>query len=84
MAYGIPAVTTECGGNPELVAHGETGIVVPVEDAAAIAGAIRQLHADRELLARYGAASRERIRIEFNIDSTISKTHELYRSLVNE
>jgi glycosyltransferase involved in cell wall biosynthesis len=82
MAYGLPAVTTDCGGNPELVANGETGLVVPVEDAQAIAAGIRRLHEDPALRASYGAAARERIRTSFNIETTIGKTHELYRDLV--
>lgn len=82
MAYAVAPVVTDCGGSPELVIDGICGLVVPVNDAAALANAIRRLHDDRELRARLGAGARERIRRDFRIEDTIEKTHELYRSLL--
>lgn len=82
MACSVAPIVSACGGNPELVAHGVTGLVVPVEDAGAIARAITALHDDPELRARYGRAARERIRTQFSIEATVRKTHELYLGLV--
>ncbi|HJR69521.1 MAG TPA: glycosyltransferase [Gammaproteobacteria bacterium] len=82
MAYGVAPVVTDCGGSPELVEHGESGLVVPVADAAALAAAIRMLHDDEALRARLGAGARDRIRTAFRIEDTIAKTLELYRSIV--
>jgi glycosyltransferase involved in cell wall biosynthesis len=82
MAYGVAPIVTDCGGSPELVVDGECGIVIPVDDVAAIAAAIRQLHAGPELRARYGKAARQRIRTRFSIDDTIRQTADLYRELV--
>ncbi len=82
MAYGVAPIVTDCGGSPELVVDGECGIVVPVDDVAAIAAAIRQLHQDPELRARYGRAARQRIGTHFRIDDTIRQTADLYRELV--
>jgi glycosyltransferase involved in cell wall biosynthesis len=82
MAYGVAPVVTDCGGSPELVQHGISGLVVPVADSAALAAAIRTLHDDAELRRRLGAAARERIRTSFRIEDTIARTLELYRSLV--
>jgi len=82
MAYGVAPVVTDCGGSPELVQHGESGLVVPMGDAAALAQAIRTLHDDTQLRARLGAAARERIRTDFRIEDTIARTLELYRRLV--
>ncbi len=82
MAYGVAPVVTDCGGSPELVQHGVSGLVVPVSDAAALAEAIRALHDDAALRARLGAGARERIRTSFRIEDTIARTLELYRSLV--
>lgn len=84
MAYGVAPVVTDCGGSPELVVHGVSGIVVPVGDAAALAGAIRALHDDAGLRARLGAAARERIGRDFRIEDTIAKTLALYRTLAAE
>ena len=82
MAYGVAPVVTDCGGSPELVQHGVSGLVVPVADATALAAAIRMLQGDAALRARLGAGARERIRTAFRIEDTIAKTLELYRSLV--
>jgi glycosyltransferase involved in cell wall biosynthesis len=84
MAYGVAPVVTDCGGSPELVRHGVSGLVVPVADAEALAAAIRMLHDDDVLRARLGAAARERIRRDFRIEDTIAKTLALYRELVEE
>jgi glycosyltransferase involved in cell wall biosynthesis len=84
MAYAVAPVVTDCGGSPELVVDGVSGLVVPVRDVAALAAAIRKLHDDPELRRRMGAAARERIRNDFKIDDTIAKTLELYRELVAE
>ena len=82
MAYGVAPVVTDCGGSPELVQHGVSGLVVPVADAAALAAAIRMLHDDAALRAKLGTGARERIGRDFRIEDTIAKTLALYRSLV--
>jgi glycosyltransferase involved in cell wall biosynthesis len=84
MAYGVAPVVTNCGGNPELVANGVNGLVVPVADTAALAGALRELYDNAELRARLGRAARERIGRDFRIEDTIAKTLALYRDLVAE
>ena len=84
MAYGVAPVVTDCGGSPELVVNGVSGLVVPVRDTAALAAALRRLHDDPELRRRLGAAARERIRNDFRIEDTIAKTLALYRSLAAE
>jgi glycosyltransferase involved in cell wall biosynthesis len=81
MAYGVAPIVTDCGGSPELVVNGESGLVVPVRDAAALAHAIRRLYEDAELRGRLGAAARARIGSSFRIETTIEQTLELYREL---
>jgi glycosyltransferase involved in cell wall biosynthesis len=84
MAYGVAPIVTDCGGSPELVVHGSSGLVVPVGDAEALANAIRELHGDEQLRARLGGEARERIARDFRIEDTIAKTHALYAALVAE
>jgi glycosyltransferase involved in cell wall biosynthesis len=62
MAYGLPVVATATGILPEII--GETGFTVPEDDVDGIATALQQLHDDRELLARLGAAARRRVLAE--------------------
>jgi L-malate glycosyltransferase len=84
MAYGVAPVVTACGGSPELVVRGISGLVVPVADTDALAMAVGTLFDDAALRARLGAAARERIGRDFRIEDTIAKTHALYASLVAE
>jgi glycosyltransferase involved in cell wall biosynthesis len=66
MACGTPVVTTGVSGIPELVADGVNGLIVPPDDAGALAEAVRRLHHDRELGARMGAAGRATVRERFD------------------
>jgi glycosyltransferase involved in cell wall biosynthesis len=84
MAYSVAPVVTDCGGSPELVVAGVSGLVVPVNDAAALADAIAALHADASLRARLSAAARERIARDFRIEDTIAQTLALYRTLAGK
>ena len=66
MAHGRPVVATAVGGLRDLVVDGETGLLVPPRDPAALRGALERLLADRELRARLGRAARERARDSFS------------------
>ena len=65
MAAGLPCVATDVPGCRSLVRHGETGLLVPPRDAAALADALARLIADPALRARMGAAGRHRAVAEF-------------------
>jgi glycosyltransferase involved in cell wall biosynthesis len=82
MAYGVPPIVTDCGGSPELVVNGVSGMVVPVNDSRAIAEAVERLYRDAEFRKRLGRAARERIATDFRSEDTVKKTIELYESLV--
>src|SRR5690606_37222508 len=81
MAYGRPAVISDSGGNAELVADGESGFVVPVNDPQALAEGIVKLWDDPALRARFGAEARRRIRDIFNVEQGTAKTLQVYREL---
>jgi glycosyltransferase involved in cell wall biosynthesis len=72
MACGLPVVASGIGGVPEVVADGESGILVPPDDAQAIAAAIEVLAGDsqrREDMGRQGQAiARERFSLERMLD----------------
>lgn len=61
MAAGVPVVATRAGGTPEVVLDGETGVLVPIEDPAALSAAIDRLLADRALAERLGRAGKARL-----------------------
>ncbi|HUC62012.1 MAG TPA: glycosyltransferase family 4 protein [Alphaproteobacteria bacterium] len=60
MMTGLPVVATDIRGAREEVVPGETGALVPVEDAAALAAALDRLARDPDLRARQGTAGRKR------------------------
>lgn len=60
MITGLPIVATDIRGSREEVVEGETGRLVPVADAAALAGALGALAGDAKLRAKLGAAGRAR------------------------
>jgi len=70
MAAGCAVVATRGGGVPEIVVDGESGLLVPMGDAAAMAGAIVRLARDAELRRRLGEAGRKRILDQFTIEKT--------------
>ena len=66
MAAGLPVVATRVGGVPEVVADGDTGILVPSGDVHALAGAITELLNDPERRRATGQRGRERVRTHFS------------------
>jgi glycosyltransferase involved in cell wall biosynthesis len=79
MACGRPIVATTAGGMPEVVADGETGILVPPRDADALAAGIVRLLKDATLRARMGAAGERRVRKFFSAERMVQDTLELYK-----
>lgn len=61
MACGVPVIGTDAGGVRELIAHGETGMLVPPRDPQALAAAISGLAADPQLCARLSQAGRAHV-----------------------
>jgi glycosyltransferase involved in cell wall biosynthesis len=59
MAHGLPIITTDVGGSPDLITP-DTGMLVPPGDSAALARAMQRLASDPSLRKRMGAAARER------------------------
>ena len=81
MAVGKPVIATPLGGSKELVTP-ETGILVPPEDAKAIASAIAKLAADREQLAEMGKAARQRAEHLFSSKKNTALTEVVYTELL--
>jgi glycosyltransferase involved in cell wall biosynthesis len=75
MHAGLPVVATAVSSLPELVVDGETGLLVPVDDPAALAAALERATPEQ------GAAGRERARAEFSVERMTSKHVTLYERL---
>lgn len=79
MRAGRPCVATRVGGNPEAVADGVTGSIVPPRDPAALGAALGRLLDDRALAETMGAAGRERFAARFTAERMVRETESLYR-----
>lgn len=70
MALGIPVITSEISGIPELVHHLETGMLTPPGDAAALSNSIQTLLADEALREKLTEAARKLIETEYDVEKT--------------
>ena len=83
MNAGRAVVATGVGGNSEVVAHGQTGLLVPPHDVPALAEAILQLAADRDLRNTMGEAGRQRLATRFSAETVHRRTGALYGTLLS-
>ncbi len=81
MAMGIPVIASDIGGNAEAVADGESGFIVPVNDADAVADAILKLYHNHDLRKQFGDEARRRVETEFSMDKMIERMESFYFSL---
>jgi alpha-maltose-1-phosphate synthase len=81
MACGSAVVASAVGGIPEVVADGDSGILVPAGDESAFAAAINALIRDPARAAELGARGRHRAVAEFSWDKIAAQTAELYGEL---
>ena len=82
MAHGRPVVATRVGGLLDLVVDGETGIVVPPRDPAALRSALERLLADPDLRRKLGSAGRDRARTHFSWERVTDATLTAYTEAV--
>jgi glycosyltransferase involved in cell wall biosynthesis len=76
-ALAKPAIATAVGGSTEVVVDGETGLVVPPCDPAALAAALEQMASDPTKRQRLGGAARRRIESLFGIDAEVERFLQL-------
>jgi glycosyltransferase involved in cell wall biosynthesis len=79
MAAGKPIVATATGGIPEVVVDGDTGILVPARNDAALADAIVRLLKDPALRERMGKAGRARAGQRFSAERMLKETLRVYQ-----
>jgi glycosyltransferase involved in cell wall biosynthesis len=82
-AMGLPVVATDIRGCRQVVEDGVTGVLVPVRDTEALAGAVAQLVGDGDLRRRMGVAARARACREFDQQRVIAITLDTYRRLLS-
>jgi L-malate glycosyltransferase len=82
MAAGVPVVATSVGGNPEVIEHGVTGLLVPLRDSAALAAAVSRVLEDKDLAASFAQAGMRRVAELFSMERSVRETEHLYQRLV--
>jgi len=79
FACGVPVVATQLGGLPELVRHDRYGMIVPADDAAALADALDRLLADPDHAFGIGQAARRHAELQFAPERHLRQLERLYR-----
>jgi len=82
MACGLSVVATDAGGLPEVVAAGETGLVVPARDPGALSEALIGLLGDEDRRRGFGEAGRERVAGHFTAERMVEGNLAVYEELL--
>ncbi len=83
-ALGIPAVVTNVGGNPEVVADGKTGVLVPSHNPAALAEACRKILQSNELREQMQEHGPRVIEGQFSQQAMAQRVQEEYQRLMEQ
>ena len=84
LAMETPVVATDAMGNPELVRHGETGLLVPPRDPEALAAAILRLLAEPAWADALGRSGRRLVVERFSTHAKVNRLEALYARLADE
>jgi len=82
MASGLPVIGTAIDGTKEIIKDGETGFLVPTDDADALAAAMSELTDSVELRSRMGKAGRLRAESEYSMEKMVERYESLYTDLM--
>lgn len=82
MALGVPVVSTNVSGIPELIRNGENGLLVPAGDAEALAQALGRILREPALREKLAMHARTTIEAEFNLETIAANLECLFRESV--
>jgi L-malate glycosyltransferase len=83
MAAGLPMVATSVGGNPDVIADGERGFLVPPFAPTALADAIGRVLANPDRARQMGAAARRFVERELTLKQLCDRHDALYRAILD-
>jgi glycosyltransferase involved in cell wall biosynthesis len=84
MASALPVVATRVGGNAELVAQDETGLLVPRADPESLARALATYVENAALIRQHGQTARARIERDFSLTAMVDRYLAVYDELIAE
>lgn len=80
MALGTPCVGTDVTGIPELIRHQQTGLIIPQEDASALASSLQKLLDNPALRVEFATKARKLMEAEFDIHTNAAALRQLFYS----
>ncbi len=83
LAAGLPTVASRVGGNAEIIEDGETGLLIPPQDSAALSAAVLRLMRDPDLAAGLGEKGREFVASHFSFSRLVENVNQLYTELLH-
>jgi len=78
MLNGLPIIATRVGGNPELIADGQTGILINSQEAGDLADKIKKLKNNPDRQQEMSTKARIKAQEEFNLGKMVKETKEVY------
>jgi glycosyltransferase involved in cell wall biosynthesis len=81
MSAGVPVIASKIGGLPEIIRHGENGLLVE-NSVEAVAAAIHNLVERPDFAACLGAAARRTVQEKFTAERMVRRTMEIYRQVL--
>jgi glycosyltransferase involved in cell wall biosynthesis len=82
MSYALPVIGSTAGGIPEMVVHGETGLLTPPRDPERLAGALKTLLLDPQSRLRYGTQGRRRCEELFSLAAHVHSVEQEYQHVL--
>ncbi len=84
MAMKKPVIASNVGGIPELVEHNTTGILIPPQDADALANAVNFLLDHTDIALKMGQTGYERVKAHFSLSDVMAEFDAVYDQLIKE
>lgn len=84
LASGVPVIASDAGGIPEVVKHGETGLLYSVGDTDAMAAGAVELLQNRTRLEEMRITARNDAHSRFSLDTIVSQYEELYATAIDQ
>ena len=82
MAFYVPVIGSDVGGIPEIINHGENGLLVPPGDEASLAEALLKLINDDKLRRRLARAGRQSVEDFYRVDTMIDRIEKYLSNLL--
>ncbi len=82
MSCAVPVISSEVGGIPEVVTHGETGFLAPVGDIEAMAKNALTLLSNNALQKKFGTAARKRVLENYALEPVVSQYEDYYMRIL--